>query len=85
MSLADLEKRVRDEVLEADLRYGPFTSTHEGFGVLSEEVAELLDAIRANNAGQIELEAIQVSAVALRIAWSTSFPDTYNRSGLEKK
>ena len=46
---------------------------HEAYGVLAEEVAELFDAIRMkqgdpHRANEIEAEAIDVAAVALRIA-----------------
>ncbi len=61
---------IADEAATADARYGPFHSTHEGLGVLIEEVAELTDAIRSNKIGSVEMEAIQVAAVALRLAES---------------
>ena len=59
---------VLSQVSHADERYGPFKSSHEGFGVLTEEVTELLDAIRENDIWWIKKEAIQAAAVALRIA-----------------
>lgn len=62
--LADVE----DEIVAATEKYGPFMSTHEGYGVLAEEVAELLEAIRANAMESVRSEAIQVSAVAARLA-----------------
>ena len=43
-----------------------YHSTHEGYGVLAEEVAELLDAIRANDIRSCRDEAVQVAAVAVR-------------------
>ena len=58
----------RIEAVKARGRYGDFTSTHEAYGVLCEEVDELLSAIRANMAEEVLEEAIQVSAVALRLA-----------------
>jgi NTP pyrophosphatase (non-canonical NTP hydrolase) len=69
----DILKRVNDEALDAQIRYGSFASMHEGYGVLAEEVAELFDAIRmrqedTQRGPSIEKEAIQVAAVALRIA-----------------
>jgi NTP pyrophosphatase (non-canonical NTP hydrolase) len=60
-------KRARD-------RYGDFTSTHEAYGVLAEEVSELLDAIRANELDSVEKEAIQVAAVAMRLARQCATP-----------
>lgn len=59
---------VRSQVNHAGERYGPFKSSHEGLGVLTEEFDELKDEIRANDLRRIRIEAIQVSAVALRIA-----------------
>jgi NTP pyrophosphatase (non-canonical NTP hydrolase) len=59
---------VQAEASRAQARYGDFTSTHEALGVLTEEMAELLDAIRANALESIRAEAIQVAAVAMRLA-----------------
>ena len=53
---------------KAAWRYGDFASTHEAYGVLAEEVAELLDAIRSNDAESIRDEAVDVAAVAYRLA-----------------
>ncbi len=73
---------VVSEVARADGQYGDFASMHEGLGVLLEEFQELVDAIRMkqgthgiNKLGRlmtrgecIREEAIQVAAVAIRIA-----------------
>ena len=67
MSRPNLQE-IAAEADRAEERYGPFRSTHEGYGVLAEEVAELMDAIRENGPKAIRLEALQVAAVALRIA-----------------
>ena len=56
-----------DEIKRAESRYGEFRSTHEAFGVLSEEVNELLEAIRSNVLNDIDEEAMQVAAVAFRL------------------
>lgn len=61
------------EADSAQESYGDFSSMHEGYGVLTEEVAELLEAIRLkqgdpNRATRIRREALQVAAVALRMA-----------------
>ena len=74
---------ITDEAIDADVRYGPFRSSHEGFGVLTEEYHELLDAIHANDALAIRREAIQVSAVALRIAESMRLKAARDRSGIK--
>jgi NTP pyrophosphatase (non-canonical NTP hydrolase) len=60
--------QVEAEAVAAGEQYGDFTSSHEAYGVLAEEVAELLDAIRSNSMDAIAREARQVAAVALRTA-----------------
>ena len=62
-----------DEASEAQAKYGDFASMHEAYGVLAEEVAELFDEVRTSQrdkirCDRIRAEAIQVAAVALRIA-----------------
>jgi NTP pyrophosphatase (non-canonical NTP hydrolase) len=62
-----------DEASVAQEKYGDFASMHEAYGVIAEEVAELFEAIRMgqlapNRAARIRAEAVQVAAVALRIA-----------------
>ena len=62
---------IDDIISEADqakAKYGLFASTHEAYGVLAEEVAELLEAIRSNDLDRIKSEAVQVSAVSMRLA-----------------
>ena len=56
------------EADRAEGRYGPFHSSHEAYGVLAEEVAELLEAVRSGDLLQMEREAVQVAAVAARFA-----------------
>lgn len=64
----------QDEAAEATQRYGDFASMHEAYGVLAEEVAELFEGVRMHQSTEpergkrIRAEAIQVAAVALRIA-----------------
>ncbi len=55
------------EAADAHARYGDFTSTHEALGVLTEEMDELLEAVRSNDLGAVALEARQVAAVAARL------------------
>lgn len=74
---------VAREAGRADQKYGPFTSAHEGYGVLAEEVWELLEAIRLNNRAFVKGEAIQVAAVALRIANACDLSDFCERSGFK--
>jgi hypothetical protein len=56
------------EAEAARAKYGDFTSTHEALGVLEEERDELRAAIHENKLAAIQREAIQVAAVALRLA-----------------
>ena len=56
------------EAVAAERRYGDYTSAHEAYGVLQEEMHELLSAIRANAGESVREEAMQVSAVAMRLA-----------------
>lgn len=72
---------IAEEVRAAEDRYGPFTSAHEGYGVLAEEVAELLAAIHANDGIGVRKEAIQVAAVAWRIAYCCRGRNFAARSG----
>ena len=52
----------------AEKKYGELRSTHEAYGVLAEEFGELLDAIRSNDVNAIRAEAVDVAAVAIRLA-----------------
>lgn len=49
-------------------KWGTYRSTHEAYGVLCEEMHELLEAIQANDDAAVKLEALQVAAVAFRLA-----------------
>ena len=79
-SLNEIMSEVQEEMAMADARYGAFTSTHEGLGVLIEEVDELREAIRGNALFTVQREAVQVAAVAIRIATSLNRADTQARS-----
>lgn len=59
---------IRKECERAYGRYGNPTSTHESLGVLLEEVDELKAAIHRNDPQGVAEEAIQVAAVAYRLA-----------------
>jgi NTP pyrophosphatase (non-canonical NTP hydrolase) len=59
---------LRFRIDAANRRYGPFSSTHEALGVASEEWDELREAIRSNDLGLIREEALDLAAVALRLA-----------------
>lgn len=81
MTRSDIYQKLASEVIEADDRYGPFASSHEGLGVLTEEYHELVEAIRSNKSESIREEALQVAAVAVRLAMAMDEPATLGRSG----
>jgi NTP pyrophosphatase (non-canonical NTP hydrolase) len=61
------------ELVEAEAcrgfeQYGPFSSAHEALGVLLEEFNELAEAVRGNSLAAVHREAVQVAAVAYRLA-----------------
>jgi NTP pyrophosphatase (non-canonical NTP hydrolase) len=64
----NLLESIVQEAERAEVTYGPFTSTHEALGVLIEEVDELRAAIHQDNVVAIRDEALQVAAVAFRLA-----------------
>lgn len=43
-----------------------FHSGHEGYAVLKEELEELWDAVKADDAAHARREAVQIAAMALR-------------------
>jgi hypothetical protein len=57
---------VRAEVLRAESKYGPFNTTHEGYGILMEEVEELWEDVKFNRVPQALEEAVQVAAMGVR-------------------
>jgi len=60
---------------DADLarqRFGQYSSPHELYAVLQEEIEEMWDAIKIDNFAHARVEAIQVAAVALRFASETT-------------
>ena len=66
--LASTADHARNHACRAADRFPEFNSPHEGFGVLAEEVMELLAAIRLNDRSMIRAEAYDVAAVAIRMA-----------------
>ena len=49
----------------ARLKHAPMNSSHEGYGVLLEEVDELWDSVKTDDYEQMNTEAIHVGAMAL--------------------
>jgi NTP pyrophosphatase (non-canonical NTP hydrolase) len=64
----DAIEEARQRMARAFGRYGPFASTHEALGVLAEEWDELRIAVRANASESVRDEALDLAAVALRLA-----------------
>lgn len=51
---------------------GAFHGPHEGFGVIAEEIDELLEAIRSNDRRRVHDEAMDVAVAALWLVASTT-------------
>ncbi len=65
--LDTITQAVDAEYRRAASLHGPFSSTHEGYAIIKEEVDELWDGIKKND--DIKLlkeEAIQIAAMAIR-------------------
>ena len=64
--------------------YGEPASVQESMGVLLEEFHELREAVHSNKSESIRMEAVQVAAVALRLAEAIEHasPSFMVRSGL---
>lgn len=58
----------------ADLKFGPFASSHEAMGVALEEWDELRAAIHANDIPKAQREAIDLAAVLVRFSEQQLFP-----------
>jgi NTP pyrophosphatase (non-canonical NTP hydrolase) len=71
-SLDDVLVSVRAEVEKSDAKWPAYTSAHEGYGVLLEEVDEVWDHVKVNQKRRdlpaLRKELIQVAAVAIRFA-----------------
>lgn len=78
---SEIDATIRQEIELAERRYGDFSSTHEAYGVLAEEMAELLEAIRSNKSESIREECVQVAAVATRFAYCLNSVPMLKRSG----
>lgn len=68
MDAVTFAKAVSDEVKRAEAKHGTEQwGRHEFYGILAEEVDEVLDNIKANESQKsLEKEIIQVAAVCLR-------------------
>jgi hypothetical protein len=55
-----------EELERATRKFPPMTSAHEGYAILLEEVDELWHAVKHEPVEQVQKEAVQVAAMALR-------------------
>lgn len=76
--LLETLRAVSDEVQRAQSIYGAFTSGHEGYAVLLEEMDELKDEVwkspKKRNYPAMRKEAIQVAAMAIRLVMEIADP-----------
>lgn len=67
---ATLWPDVLDRINKADNTYSAPASAHEMLGVIAEEYAELIEAIRTGKSGSVEWEALDLAAAAIRLAYA---------------
>lgn len=72
LTLVQIAESATHEAANGRAKWGPFNSAHEGFAILKEEVDELWDCVKLNQGRrdlrQMQREAIQVAAMAMRFA-----------------
>lgn len=59
-------EEIDSELFRACHVFQAFKSDHEGYAVILEELDELWDAVKANDAKHARAEAVQVAAMAIR-------------------
>lgn len=57
---------LNERMADAELRYGPFASSHEAMGVCSEEWDELRAAVHANDLAAQRKECLDLAAALIR-------------------
>lgn len=62
---------IRDELAQARARFRPLVSLTEALWVIAEEVDELWEAVRGDDTDGAIAEAVQVAAMAVRLAVET--------------
>lgn len=74
--LLEALRAVSDEALRAQSIYGAFTSAHEGYAVLLEEVDELKAEVwkHQRDYDAMRKEAVQIAAMAVRIVLEIADP-----------
>lgn len=80
---ATVENGIDQCITDADRRYGPPMSAHEMLGVIVEEYAELIEAIRSGKIMSVQWEAMDLAAACIRLADACELPryDFASRSG----
>lgn len=71
---AEIEREIDQRIDRANGRYGPPASAHEMLGVIAEEYAELIEAVRSGKSGGVEWEALDLAAAAIRLAYACHDP-----------
>lgn len=61
---------LHDRIKKADAIYGAPASAHEMLGVIAEEYAELIEAVRSGKSGGVEWEALDLAAACIRLAYA---------------
>ena len=86
----DMFNALKLRIIRAAERYGTPASTHESFGVISEEYAELMEAVHNNDRRAVQHEALDIAAAAMRLAMACEWPEDdagrlfYHRSGFRE-
>jgi len=66
-SMIGSTKSVVAEMERAMKKHNDFPSVHHGFGVITEEYFELVEAVRSDDLNEIKKEATQLAAMGLRL------------------
>ena len=76
MNIPEIQKLILREYAGATNKFGAFSSAHEGYAVIKEEVDELWDAIKNKQSTNKDLrkEAIQIGAMAVRFIFDICNP-----------
>lgn len=80
--MTTIATKIRAAAARSEARLGGFISTHEAYGVLAQDLAELLDAMRSKDREAVRARAIELSADAMRLAEDVDVPTLIVRSGL---
>lgn len=65
---------LRRRMERAEIKFGPFASSHEAMGVALEEWDEFRERIHKNDIAGAKTEALDLAAVLIRFAEQEHFP-----------